>query len=729
MTVKLYAHSKENCPPSEWQQLEVHLKHVAEKAQAYAMKFQSGDWAWNAGWLHDLGKAAKEFQKYLLRENGLDDAEYDGTGSGRINHSSAGGAFAGDFFNHPLNLIYAYLVCGHHAGLPDYYSSDTGRAALQFRLEEGAANLGAIHSVAEELGKNIRRDVRLPFFIKEDHFHLWIRMLFSCLVDADFLDTEYFINPEKAEDRKGYPHLDELKKRFDTHMNRLTTKDPAKPVNIVRNKILAACRNAANQEPGLFSLNVPTGGGKTLSGMAFALDHAVTHGKDRIIYVIPYTSIIEQTAMILSDIFGSENVVEHHSNLDPDRETQRSRLASENWDAPVIVTTNVQFFESLYASKSSRCRKLHRIVNSVVILDEAQLIPPTLLDPCINVINHLTRHYRVSMVLVTATQPAPPHLDTPRKIMENSDELYEQLKRTEIFFPQDLKVRSTWKDIAEELSKHDQVLCVVNTRRDCFDLFSLMPEGTIHLSALMCGEHRSEIIGKIKEALKNDTPIRVISTQLVEAGVDIDFPVVYRAFSGLDSIAQAGGRCNREGKLNEDGRLGEVHVFLPPKSAPAGLLRKGEDTTMELMGDPTFNPQHPEAFFRYFSLFYGKLNDTGLGFSDWLESEAGDARIHFRTAAQSFHLIEDFSQTVFVTHGPSRTWLDELKYAGPTRHIMRKLQRYSVSVSKRHFENMKNENMVDELRPGFWAWIGPYDSVYGLDIFGQGWAPEDLYVG
>lgn len=729
MANQLYAHTKKNHPPSNWQRLEDHLKNVAVKAHDFAMKFQSGDWAWNVSWLHDLGKAADEFQAYLLKANDLDDSEYDVTGSGKVNHSSAGAAFAMDLFNNPTGLIYAYLSAGHHAGLPDYDSDKTGRAALKSRLEEGKTNLTRIQPIAGQLKTDIRRDIKLPSFVKPDHFHLWVRMLFSCLVDADYLDTEEFMDQDKSMHRGGYPGLVDLKELFDKHMATMAARHPDKPINIIRNAILCQCRQAATHPPGLFSLSVPTGGGKTLSGMAFALDHAIKHGKDRIIYVIPYTSIIEQTASILSDIFGSENVVEHHSNLDPEKETQRSRLASENWDAPIIVTTNVQFFESLYASKPSRCRKLHHIINSVVIFDEAQLLPPTLLDPCVNVINHLTRHYHVTIVLATATQPALPNLDKPKEIISNRLDLYKKLQRTETIFPEDLNVRTTWKELAKILTCHDQVLCVVNTRRDCFDLFKEMPEGTIHLSALMCGEHKSAVIQKIKQDLDKGAPIRVISTQLVEAGVDIDFPVVYRALAGLDSIAQAGGRCNREGKLNETGELGEVHVFIPPKASPAGLLRKGEDTTRELMHVSGFDHNHPDAFVRYFSLFYGKVIDTGRCFKDWLEKNVSpNLHVDFRTAAQSFNMIEDSSQSLFVRYKDSDTWINELGRIGPTRHNMRKLQRYTVNVSKRDFNKMNKEGLVEELWPGFWTWLGPYDTIHGLDLFGQGWAPEDLMV-
>jgi CRISPR-associated endonuclease/helicase Cas3 len=535
------------------------------------------------------------------------------------------------------------------------------------------------------------------------------------------------MNPEQAKNRRGYPALPELKPFFDSHMQEMARMTPNTPVNMVRREVLTACRDAAQRDPGLFSLTVPTGGGKTLSAMAFALDHAANYSKNRIIYVIPYTSIIEQTAKILADIFGAETVVEHHSNLDPDKETQRSRLASENWDAPVIVTTNVQFFESLYAAKPSRCRKLHNIVNSVVILDEAQLLPPELLDPCVDVINQLTRHYGVTMLHATATQPSLPKLDQPKEIIANPSGLYKRLKRTEVITPQNLNNSSRWEDIAERLQQHSQVLCVVNTRRDCYDLYKLMPDGTIHLSALMCGEHRSEVIQRIKQSLKDGLTTRVISTQLVEAGVDIDFPVVYRALAGLDSIAQAGGRCNREGKLNAEGRLGEVHVFIPPKPAPRGLLLKAENTTRELFSLPDFNPQNPDEFTRYFNLFYPKVNDTGSRFKEWLQKDVPN--VQFRTAGNEFQLIDDQAQQpVFVRFGNSGKWLDELRRIGPKRQNMRKLQRYTVNLSRNHFEKAKFDGLMEEIYSGFWLWIGKYDACHGIDLFGSGWASEDLMV-
>ena len=724
-----YAHSKENRPPEEWQLLEEHLQNVAEIAEECATQFDSADWGWNAAWFHDLGKAADEFQAYLLRQNNLDDTEYDGVGHGRVNHSSAGAALSEEMLGPVIGKINAYLVAGHHAGLPDFYSSNTGRASLQFRLPEGKENLDRIRSAVEFFGKKIRRNTKPPAYVKSYNVHLWIRMLFSCLVDADYLDTEAFMNQEKAKDRGGCKSLVDLKPIFDSDMQEMENTAPNTLVNGVRQEVLASCKNAGKENPGLFSLTVPTGGGKTLSGMAFALDHAVKYGKSRIIYVIPYTSIIEQTGKILADIFGAANVVEHHSNLDPDKETERSRLASENWDAPVIVTTNVQFFESLYSAKPGRCRKLHNIINSVVILDEAQLLPPEKLDPCVDVLNQLTRHYGVTMLLATATQPALRELDLPREIIVNPTDLYARLKRTEIILPPHLDNFSDWQEIACRLQEYDQVLCVVNTRRDCYDLYNLMPEGTIHLSALMCAEHRSEVIQTIKQRLKDGLTTRVISTQLVEAGVDIDFPVVYRALAGLDSIAQAGGRCNREGRLNVEGRLGMVHVFVPPRPAPRGLMLKAENTTRELFNLPDFNPQNPAEFTRYFNLFYSSVNDTGSRFKVLLQQDAPLLQIQFRTAGNEFKLIDDKAQqSVFVRFGDSGKWLDELRRIGPNRQNMRKLQRFTVNLSRHDFKKAKFDGLVEEVWPFFWCWIGLYDRCHGLDLFGCGWAPEDLMI-
>jgi CRISPR-associated endonuclease/helicase Cas3 len=724
-----YAHSLPGHPKSEWQPLAGHLSNVAGLAGTFAGAFDSADWAWNAGWLHDLGKATTAFQRYLHTCNGLDDTDYDADGS-VSNHASTGAALAFDQLGIPGKAL-AYVLAGHHAGLPDYSADRTGNAALLMRMAEGRGNLRTIAAFAEGVKAELRPLGRPPPFVTPDSFHLWVRMLFSCLVDADRLDSETADDAAKTALRSTFPSLGQLAPQFFQALEKMEREAPKTGVNAIRAEVRRACEAAAEEPPGLFSLTVPTGGGKTLSGTAFALRHAIRHGKRRIIYVIPYTSIIEQTAKTLGTVFGPENVVEHHSNLDPSdpsRNSPRAELAAENWDAPIIITTNVQFFESLYAARTSRARKLHNIVNSVVILDEAQLLPPELLAPCVDAMNRLVKDYGVTMVLATATQPALRKLDAPVEIIPPEMRLCERLKRTDIHLPQDMSRASTWEEVAARLKEHERVLCIMNTRRDCHDLFELMPAGTLHLSALMCGAHRSAVIAEVKRRLEAREPCRVISTQLVEAGVDIDFPVVYRALSGLPSIAQAAGRCDREGTLTAAGGVGHVHVFVPPRPSPPGLLRKGEDTTRELPAIEGFDPQAPRFFARYFELFYSRLNDTGSRFDDLLVRDANPGlMVQFRTAGNEFRIIDDTAQqSVLVRWGGNDSWLARLRGAGPKREILRALQRSCVNLSQSAFLGAKASGNVEEIHPGFWLWIGKYDAITGLDAFGEGYSPEEL---
>ena len=551
---------------------------------------------------------------------------------------------------------------------------------------------------------------------EEEQFHLWIRILFSSLVDADFLDTEQFMNREKFKIRGEYASISELKVPFDAHMDKLTSSAESTAVNKIRQQVLLQCRKYAEKESGLFTLTVPTGGGKTLSSMAFALEHAIIHDKERIIVVIPYTSIIEQTSKIYKEIFGEENVIEHHSSLDPERETLKSRLATENWDAPIIVTTSVQFFESLFAARSSSCRKLHNIVNSVVIVDEVQMLPTDYLRPILQSIKGLTSHFGVSMVLMTATQPAITdeifekgngeyysilEREHCREIMASPspDELTESLQRVEVIekgkFPE-------WSVLSEELEQYEQVLCIVSTRNDCRDLYNGMPKGTVYLSANMCAEHRSTVIDGIKDKLEEkrngnfEDPIRVVSTQLVEAGVDFDFPVVFRAMAGFDSIAQAAGRCNREGKLPKKGK---VFVFEPPKQAPPGTLRKGAQSGKTILNvDPDgCKMLKPATFRKYFQLYFSDLNTFDKqDIEILLEKGANpDLNFQFRTAAQKFKFIDDRRQVSIVVwyYGEkvnSKDLIEILRFAGPSRELMRKLQRFTVSISEKVFFEVKD---------------------------------------
>ena len=725
--------------------LNEHLSEVSNLAGKFAKSFDSEDWASLAGLWHDLGKYSTEFQKYIKTVSGYDAQAHIEGASGCVDHSTAGAIYAvRQFATH--GRILAYLIAGHHAGLPDWFAADTAGKALSIRL--GVEQNYLFDRIPEQaIPQEILAQARPVTKLRggADGLHLWLRMLFSCLTDADFLDTEAFMDGDKADARRGYRDLHKLLADFDQYMVRKSATSAVTPVNVVRADILRQCREKAAMNPGLFSLTVPTGGGKTLSGMAFALRHAIQHNKQRIIYVIPYTSIIEQTAGIFREVFG-DNVVEHHANLDPDKEDARSRLATENWDAPIIVTTNVQFFESLFAARTSRCRKLHNIVNSVVVLDEAQLLPPGFLQPIADVMNQLASHYGVTFVLSTATQPAlgsfqsldgKPFrgLDNVREIMDDPDALYLQLKRVEVSVPSDLQIPRDWQSIAAELIEHPSVLCIVSRRDDARELHRLMTasengEDTLHLSALMCGEHRSKVIADITARLKRNEPVRVISTQLVEAGVDVDFPVVYRALAGLDSIAQAAGRCNREGKQNG---LGRVVVFIPPKLAPPGLLRQAAQISVSLLSGGSSDVLRRDLAKQFFEHLYVRAPSLDMhGIHELLTQDARDLQIQFRTVAEKFKLIDDSAyQTILVRYGDGNELLRRLGIEGPHRKLMRRLQRYSVNIPKRIFTQLVKQGDVQESKrlPGIFIQVGDtlYDRSLGVVIDGN-IAPDELAI-
>ncbi|WP_186435305.1 CRISPR-associated helicase Cas3' [Rheinheimera sediminis] len=723
----------------QWREhlLEEHLREVADLAAKFAAHFGGEQWANAAGIWHDLGKYRKVFQSYIKKASGYDPEAHIEQGLGRVDHSTAGAIYACQQLKGAGQFL-AYLIAGHHAGLPDWDKAEAGGAALSHRLKKGR-DKGYLE---ETLTAFIPPDILKPDSTKsplskplggEDGLHLWLRILFSCLTDADFLDTERFMAPEKAISRQAEWSMSGLKKQFDTFIAKKISGSTRTDVNIVRENVLNDCRQSALEMPGIFTLTVPTGGGKTLSGMAFALEHAVKHGKTRIIVAIPYTSIIEQTAEQYREIFG-DAVLEHHSNLDPDdieKETARSRLAAENWDAPIIVTTNVQLLESLFAARTSRCRKLHNIVNSVILLDEAQLLPPDFLQPILDVLRLLTEHYGVSLVLSTATQPALGSqkdsfgttrlrgLDAKREIITDVDALFERMRRTEVIRPLDLSIRRDWASLAKELEAYPCVLVIVNSRRDAYELFSLMPPGTVHLSALMCGEHRSAVITEIKKRLKAGIAVRVVSTQLVEAGVDLDFPVVYRALAGLDSIAQAAGRCNREGNLERDGKLvkGKVVVFVPPRSPAKGLLLYGEQATRSVWHGQESDLLSHRLYERYFNQYFSQENPDKHQIMPLLTQASRYGMVQFRSAAQRFSLIPDSGVSVLVPFGKEGFKLmDQLRYMGPERWLMRKLQRLTVNIYENDFKALRKLGAIEELQPDIWGVCvtNAYDQQLGL---------------
>lgn len=656
-------------------------------------------------------------------------------------HSSAGAILAKEKLPGYFPPL-AYCIAGHHSGLLDWTSS--GEANLDRRLSKTDCYQEMLKDAPEEM-QEVVASLDQPLVDDfEKEMHQWIRMLFSCLVDADYLDTERFMQPEQANRRGQYDSMETLKDRFDTYMESLTADAPASFINEKRAAILSRCREMAGGLPGFFSLTVPTGGGKTLASMAWALIHAVRYQKDRIIIVIPYTSIIVQTAAVLRNIFGAENVVEHHSNLQQDSNDERSPslLATENWDAPIIVTTNVQFFESLYACRSSRCRKLHNICNSVVILDEAQMLPVEFLNPVLDVLQSLQASFKASILFTTATLPVfSGHIGTGPEVFNGlktpvteitsvHDNLFEAFKRVELHWPEP-NTTTTFDELAGKLSGYDSVLCIVNTRKEARELCRRMPEGTLHLSRMMCSAHIMEVIKLIKQKLKNNEPVRVISTQLVEAGVDIDFPVVYRAFAGLDSIIQAAGRCNREGKLNKKGELGQVFVFKFENCILRGVMGKGANALREMLsvsdGEDLFSPA---CIAQYFSLFYANCNTFDKAeIKKNLYEGASEMNFLFATAADRFRLIDDKdSVSILVGYGDGATLLEELKRNGPEFWLLRKLQQYSVSVRKWDFEQLRKQGTVAEYAGIFILEDSRcYDEQAGLVLDGA-WVEELLLV-
>ena len=735
MSEEYIAHVRQSLPEvgddKEVHKLEDHLRKVARRSEEFAKVFEAGDWAYLAGLWHDLGKYRPAFQKYIRNQTGIDlnNAHIERNANSTTRHASSGAIYAIRKLNE-CGLPLAYAIAGHHAGLPDYDGVCGSGVSLMETLERDKPLLD------EALKAPIPEDI-LEYDSKfpqthcpggVDGIHLWIRMLFSCLVDADFLDTEAFMEPKKPEQRHWEYRTGELLEQFNRYMDNLTRQAAPSSLNVLRAELLQQCREAAKKEPGIYTLTIPTGGGKTLSSLAFALEHAVRFGKKRTIYAIPYTSIIEQTADVFKEVFASLDVVlEHHSNIEPDKEVDedyRSRLATENWDAPVIVTTTVQFFESLFAARTSRCRKLHNICNSVVILDEVQLLPPQHLDPIRKIIKLLADHYGVTFVFSTAT---PTGLNEQKssfggmrleglestEIVTEPPKYYSRLQRVQYELPDSFKNAESWEDLAEQMQRHETMLAVVNKRQDAKELFALMPAGTFHLSALMCPEHRSRVIREIKARLSRGEPTRVISTQLVEAGVDFDFPVVYRALAGLDSIIQAGGRCNREGKLD----TGKVIVFNPPSSAPPGIIESAITSSKSILHKVQEERiDAPDSLKRYFIHFFHQIKEMDItGMNDLLLRDAGCLQIQFRTAARKFKFIEDEgTHTVYVRYdNNAEEWLDDLKFCA-SRELLRQLQRYSVSVYDCQYKALLHRGDIELTDSGYAIQVS--DDIYHSDL-------------
>jgi len=684
--LKYYAHSREGTETDQWQPLDEHLDAVSEIASRNAKIFSASQWASALGLYHDLGKGTLQWQAYLRNANGILD-EFSEYYEGHPTHADVGAQWLFKNSKEAGKLL-AYCIAGHHGGLPNWKESHA-MAGLESRLKSSHPQIDKLVPVPEF-------PVNLPFNAERDRFgfqlQFFIRMIYSCLVDADYLDTENFLDKHKAEWRDGYPRINDISKKFWSSLNLLREKaDSSTIVNQQRELVLKACFDKSGQRPGLFSLTVPTGGGKTLSSLAFALEHAAKYGKRRVIYVIPFTSIIEQNAKVFREFLGNNAVLEHHCNYVPDDSEWKTRLASENWDAPVVVTTNVQFFNSFYSNKPSKCRKLHNVADSIVIFDEVQAIPVEKLKPCIEVIKELSLNYGVTSVLCTATQPAieySEHFKSGLKdvceIIEDVPVLFNSLRRTEERFIGELSEN----DVASRMSEYNQVLCIVNTRQQALDIFKAMPasDSNIHLSALMYPAHRTRELDKVRRFLDEGLPCRVVSTQLIEAGVDVDFPCVFRAAAGIDSIAQAAGRCNRNGKSENKQ---PVYIFKFPDDSATAFFRHSVQSAAKLFDKFDGSLTSPECVKRYFDDYFWK-NEQRMDSDDTvaicIRSQSGN--IQFKDIAE-FKMIKSAAIPIIVAiEDSAQRLVMSMKYAESKGGIFRGLQKYTVQVFSHQFDEI-----------------------------------------
>ncbi|MBD5418195.1 MAG: CRISPR-associated helicase Cas3' [Desulfovibrio sp.] len=767
----VYAHSIDGKPEDEWQTLAEHHAEVARRAGGFATPWAPLTGALLGG-AHDIGKTSDSFQARLHGKHG------------KVDHTSAAWLYlrqqwGADTSGLKMAWLLAYPLLGHHGGMADLGSqADSGTLAWRLSGDrinavpdwkpEQAAALSPAGGYFQELRRLMSKDGKtLDAFATA----FLLRMLYSCLVDADYLDTERVCAPERHALRQEPPTLAGLAERFfhflgergflpETAVSEAALAAGAQTacgslarraaIRQARAFMLQCCLNAAEERPGIFSLTMPTGGGKTLSSMAFALRHARKHGLRRIVLVVPYTSIIEQNADVLREALGEDAVLEHHSNfIHPDEAgaegaqgdesaSMAYRLTTENWDASVIVTTSVQFFESLFSNRPSRCRKLHNLAESVIILDEVQMLPVPFVTPCIAALRELARSYGSSVVLCTATQPAlmrAPWLQTGLAPEEVRDIIPEKAQGPlfRIFERAQVEVRKEKLDdeaLAAMLRAEPQVLCIVNSRRHARELFALLDggEADFHLSARMTPAHRTRVLDTIRERLAAGLPCRVVSTSLIECGVDISFPVVLREKNGLDVLAQSAGRCNREGR----DASGRVICFTSAQDGPKRAAELNRRCAAFEQVAEAVDLFCPETVRRYFARLYaasdldekGILGMTGIN----KESDEGYWRFQFATIAEEFRFIDEDTVSVVIEQGEAKELLAGAdRWDRPSPAVLRKLQRHSVSVYTHELDRMQAQGRL-ETKFGFLPVLSGgagYSEKTGLDVTLEEGLPVD----
>lgn len=699
---------------------EVHQQGVSLMASRFAEEFGMAEWGRVLGLLHDKGKEKKAFQQHILKESGKDPHI---KVEGDYKHAYVGALIAKELFP-KYHLLMDNALMGHHRGL---YDDGDMKEIMKSPIPDDVT----IDVINANLG--------MPRLEKPSDIHHLERMLYSCLVDADYLDTEAFMQPEQSKLRGNYESLKALEAKLEAFLSGLKKNAPDTEVNRIRNEVQNWCIKESEKEPGFYSMTVPTGGGKTLVSVLWAIKHAIKNGLNRIIIAIPYTSIITQTASVLRGVFGDENVLEHHSNVDRtngnDKElSQKQRLATENWDYPIIVTTNVQLFESLFSNKPSDCRKLHNVVKSVLILDEVQTLPIAFLQPIVDTFDTLKRVFGVSVLFTTASQPvlsgkilgSNPFvsfegLPEVHKIIPKEANLHNRLRRVELTFEEQ---RKDYDEVAEQIAKYQRVLCIVNTRNDAKEIFSRLPKEGIrlHLSRMMCPDHVRETIDKVKAALKepSNNVIRVVATQLIEAGVDIDFPVVFRQEAGLDSVLQAAGRCNREGRLDK----GETFVFALQKPLPPGFMSQTNSARLGMGKD--YDWFSPEAMEAYFIQLYSRVPSFDKAN---IKELLYKPEMQFETASSEFRLIDDNTTSVIVNWKNSMELVERLKKEGVSYSVMKALSQFSVNVRMRDLKKLDEAGALEEVLEDVFVIreVSFYDKEIGL-VTDNHWLEESLIV-
>ena len=687
-----------------------HLKGTANRAQEFANPFGCGEYGRCLGMLHDIGKYSEGFRERILN------------GGGKVDHSTAGAQLVWELSNTLNARIASYCVAGHHTGLPDGGSAADHEAesTLSARLQRPVEDYQAFRQEIDPSTLLPTQEPPLRLLGKAGFtISFFTRMLYSCLVDADFLDTERFMSNGSVARDPGEP-LPILRGKLAQYLKKFD--HPQNDLNRMRCNILNRCLQMAENGRGLFTLTVPTGGGKTLSSLAFALEHAKHNEQRRVIYVIPYTSIIEQTAEEFRTVLGDRNVLEHQHNFQYDYGDDRidpRRLAAENWDKPVIVTTNVQFFESLFANKSSRCRKLHNIAGSVIIFDEAQMLPREYLIPCVRAISELVQNYGCTAVLCTATQPALDgvfadlKIDLPiNEICPNVPENFETFRRTKIA----QHTFDSTESLTAELTTLPQVLCIVNRIADAQKIYQALPkDGAYCLTTHLCPAHRKARIKEIRERLKIGLPCRVVSTSLIEAGVDVDFPRVYREEAGLDSVLQAAGRCNREGKRPLDESL--VTVFTVRNTTPPPYMRQPAAAMKNIskrMEDIT-SLAAIRAYFEFYRDLYGKEDLDREKILMAFENEM----LPFASVAEKVRVIESCTTPVYIPIDQGEALVERLYHGERSRTLFRKLGQYSVNVYPQQLAALREAGAVQSIDGGaLYVLADPrrYDSALGLTL-------------